>query len=71
MSTLITCSSCHEDECRDVGHGMCGICDPVAIWVECDEGCGALLNPVTVEELRAAVIHWRHHGYLNGCSHGC
>lgn len=39
--------------------------------VDCDRNCGALAKPVTLEEFRAALEHWEHHPYLNGCSHGC
>lgn len=38
--------------------------------VHCDTNCKALANPVTVDELRAAVEHWRSHEYTGGCSHG-
>lgn len=50
---------------------LCGdeweYCD---IHVHCDTNCKALANPVTVDELRAAVEHWRSHEYTGGCSHG-
>jgi hypothetical protein len=41
--------------------------------VECDEDCGAFEepDPNSLEELRAALEHWREHGYLHGCSHAC
>ena len=38
--------------------------------VACDDDCGALTDPVTIEEWRAAAEHWQGHGYLAGCSHG-
>jgi hypothetical protein len=41
------------------------------LHVDCDQRCKALTNPQTVEELRAALNHWRSHDYLSGCSHGC
>lgn len=47
----------------------CGF-DPCKIHVSCDDNCGALTNPQTVEELRAALVHWRDHDHLSGCSHG-
>ncbi len=37
--------------------------------VRCDSNCGALQNPETIEEYRAALVHWRSHGYLSGCAH--
>jgi hypothetical protein len=38
----------------------------------CDDlECEAVGEPQTVEELRATLEHWRDHGYLHGCSHGC
>ncbi len=39
--------------------------------VECDDNCGALDEPETLEELRAAYEHWRVHGHWAGCAHGC
>ena len=42
-----------------------------AIHVHCDEWCGALQEPVSLAEHRAALEHWRYHGYLAGCSHAC
>lgn len=38
--------------------------------VECDEDCGALLEPVTLEEYKAALEHWMHHEHNFGCAHG-
>ena len=40
------------------------------LHVDCDRACLALTDPQTVEELRAALEHWRDHSYLSGCSHG-
>lgn len=37
--------------------------------VGCDEGCEAFEEPETPEEIRAAFLHWRDHGFLKGCSH--
>ena len=42
-----------------------------AVHVSCDHDCRALNDPQTVDELRAAYEHWRDHGYLSGCAHGC
>jgi hypothetical protein len=39
--------------------------------VDCDEGCGALVEPETLVETRKALEHWRSHECLMGCSHGC
>jgi hypothetical protein len=41
------------------------------IHVDCDEGCKALTDPVTLDEVKAALEHWRDHMVLSGCSHGC
>lgn len=38
--------------------------------VKCDVTCGALLEPITLEEHKKALEHWRKHHYLSGCSHG-
>jgi hypothetical protein len=38
--------------------------------VDCDNKCGAKLAPQTVDELRAALEHWRFHSESTGCSHG-
>jgi hypothetical protein len=39
--------------------------------VECDQGCGAFEHPRMgdIDELRAAYVHWREHGSLDGCAH--
>jgi len=39
-------------------------------YVECDDDCKALDEPVTLEEFRAALEHWEGHGVSYGCSHG-
>lgn len=39
--------------------------------VSCDDNCGAFEDPVTPDEFKAAYEHWKFHGYLCGCSHGC
>ena len=39
--------------------------------VDCDEDCGALDEPETLEEHLASLAHWKNHGFLSGCSHGC
>lgn len=39
--------------------------------VGCDMDCGALQEPQSLEEYKAALEHWRSHGYMYGCSHGC
>ena len=38
--------------------------------VNCDQNCGALKHPETLEEYRAALEHWTSHTVLHGCSHG-
>jgi len=38
--------------------------------VECDEKCGAFVEPITIEEYRAALEHWMDHPLHYGCSHG-
>jgi hypothetical protein len=37
--------------------------------VDCDDNCGALKDPDTEEEYKAAYEHWRWHGLQSGCSH--
>lgn len=39
------------------------------VWCDVLE-CEALDNPATHIEMREAYVHWRHHEYLAGCSHG-
>lgn len=54
-------------------------CNPADEWfngpecrvhVACDERCGALNEPQTLDEYKAALEHWRSHSHLHGCSHG-
>lgn len=42
-----------------------------ACVVDCDANCDALQHPVSLEEYRDALKHWRYHRYLSGCSHAC
>ncbi len=51
-------------------------CDSEYPWecslhVTCDERCKALNEPQSIDELHAALEHWRKHSNLSGCSHGC
>lgn len=39
--------------------------------VECDGSCKAKENPETLEEYKATLDHYKNHGWLSGCSHGC
>ena len=39
--------------------------------VDCDDNCGALYNPETLEEYKKALEHWANHSFSAGCSHGC
>lgn len=39
--------------------------------VDCDDDCGAFEEPVTLEEYENTFQHYRMHGWLNGCAHGC
>jgi hypothetical protein len=39
-------------------------------FVACDEPCFALREPITFDEVRAALTHWQSHRYFGGCSHG-
>lgn len=43
--------------------------DDEAGLVRCDSFCRAKKEPVTLDEYRAALEHWRSHSYLSGCSH--
>lgn len=38
--------------------------------VECDEDCGAYMEPETTMEFLWAWQHWRSHEADGGCSHG-
>lgn len=60
----------------DANNKIC-TCDPnafihpdCAIHVSCDDNCKALEQPETLEEVRAALEHWRDHDAQGGCSHG-
>ena len=35
----------------------------------CDTKCNALVEPVTLEEYKAALEHCENHSLLSGCSH--
>lgn len=39
--------------------------------VDCDEECGAFVQPTTFDEYKAAWKHWKSHSDVSGCSHGC
>lgn len=39
-------------------------------WVACDVPCFALREPFLLADLELAVVHWRDHERLGGCSHG-
>lgn len=41
------------------------------VHVECDDNCGALREPVTLEEHVKALDHWENHERNLGCAHGC
>lgn len=53
--------SCEEE----YGNNWCGV------HVNCDEQCGALLEPASAEQISAAYEHWSRHRSASGCSHGC
>jgi hypothetical protein len=39
--------------------------------VSCEEACGALVHPRTLDEYKAALEHWMNHeSSWGGCSHG-
>lgn len=49
----------------------CNRCREAKGLVECDDpDCEAREEPETVEELQAALQHWRRHHLSYGCSHG-
>ena len=58
------CPECFDDTDDAYATGQC------KIHVSCDLDCGALLDPVTPNEIEDAYRHWRRHGWLRGCSHG-
>ena len=47
--------------------------DPRGYWcpvhVDCDQNCRALEDPQTVDQVKAALDHWKNHHWLGGCSH--
>lgn len=45
-------------------------CEKDPSVVCCDDNCGALADPQTPEEIKAAYEHWHNHGNLYGCAHG-
>ena len=50
----------------------CNDDDPFCqVHVSCEDRCGALESPYTLPEWVAAADHWRNHGSMSGCSHGC
>lgn len=44
---------------------------PTEIHVDCDDACGALTQPLLMDELRLTLEHYRDHQWVGGCSHGC
>lgn len=38
--------------------------------VNCDVVCKAKNEPKTFEDYIKAYVHWKSHGFINGCSHG-
>lgn len=40
-------------------------------YVQCDDHCMALENPVTLEEHAKTLEHYKGHSLLSGCSHAC
>jgi hypothetical protein len=44
--------------------------DYCAVHATCDDDCRALRAPTTEDEVTAAMVHWRDHSNLGGCSHG-
>lgn len=63
---MIECAECWTDEDAADHAPEC----PVRVHVNCDKECKALQRPVTIAETRAALEHWKNHGWLSGCSHG-
>lgn len=50
-------------------------CGTDAAWcpahVSCDSDCRALEEPVSFDEIKAALDHWKNHSWVSGCAHGC
>jgi len=61
----MTCA--HDFNWWDEGSDEMPECE---VHVDCDQRCKALTDPQTIDELKAALEHWRSHQYLCGCSHG-
>lgn len=38
--------------------------------VDCEDKCGALEDPVTLDQFRATLTHYKLHGCQGGCAHG-
>jgi hypothetical protein len=38
--------------------------------VDCDDDCGAKVDPDSRAELAVALVHWRDHSLYGVCSHG-
>jgi hypothetical protein len=49
---------CHDVECPEHG-GL----------VRCDDDCRALAKPITLEEYKATLEHYKNHKLYYGCSH--
>lgn len=39
-------------------------------YVSCDEECGALEHPQTLDEHKITLEHYKNHSLDSGCSHG-
>lgn len=60
--------TCDEDIAAAGGDPEYSQCD---VHVHCEDHCRALQDPQSPDEIRAAYEHWRIHGYIGGCAHGC
>ena len=56
-----------------VNECTCGVEDRFycEVHVSCDDGCKALVYPETPDQYTRALVHWKKHSHMLGCSHGC
>ncbi len=59
-----------DDESAEMVAKMCEW-DGGCKYEPCDDlACRALKDPQTLEQHNDALLHWKTHTYLSGCSHG-
>jgi hypothetical protein len=75
---MLQLGSCSKEEARSIvvgmdengeGHDADEILNGLG-YVRCDDRCMARKEPVTLDEHKEALDHWKSHSRLCGCSHG-